>query len=443
MVLESGSDSFQIRIPGEHLVSKPNKKETVERVMKTEQSEEDKVMHSTRYNAGERYNLLIMCPYCSRRYAYKETMQHHIHAVHTAADGTIKDPISVFRGGESSSSSLLSEATVTEEDEDETGPTVEPTVTVKQEPIDEESNVEVIETPELQAEILPSKSLPILKPKINLKNLSRPSSNNNKTPSQQPRVVQKKRTPDWKSMPVTGINNKTDHRSKFKIYNKKTMKLVGKDGKLIDFVYMSNASKLNGQKVFYANRVGRPLPQNQAQPDSETATVMEFAEGESPLIKSEYIDPDDEPCTVTAFTDSEGEDDDDGQSNSVSQTLPEKVPQINVQQTPIFTRSKPTLVPSQKSLPVLAPKPTVENQYWKTIAVEKTGGRGPTKRPRIPPPVIPETLAQSKQTATKSALKVKVGKTVLLKSATVPVKIGRISGFKIAKPLSIKKTPTC
>ena len=173
---------------------------------------------------------------------------------------------------------------------------------------------------------------------------------------------------------------------------------------------------------------------------------MEFAEGESPLIKSEYIDPDDEPCTVTAFTDSEGEDDDhaaNDQPNSVSQTLPEKVAQIKVHQTPIFTRSKPTLVPSQKSLPVLAPKPTVENQYWKTIAVEKTGGRGPTKRPRIPPPAIPENLAQSKQPATKSALKVKVGKTVLLKSATVPVKIGRISGFKIAKPLSIKKTPTC
>ena len=162
-------------------------------------------------------------------------MQHHIHAVHTAADGTIKDPISVFRGGENSSSSLLSEATVTEEEDEENGPTVESTVTVKQEPIDEESNVEVIETPELQEEVLPPKTslrkYAMLKPRI-----SRANSNNNKPSNPQPRV-QRKRTPDWKSMPVTGINNKTDHRSKFKIYNKKTMKLVGKDGKR-KFVYL-------------------------------------------------------------------------------------------------------------------------------------------------------------------------------------------------------------
>ena len=172
-----------------------------------------KVVGSSRYNAGERYNLLIMCPYCSRRYAYKvchknkqgvsltcsfqETMKHHIHSVHTNPDGSIKDPISVFS---KNISALQDQATVTEE------ATVEPAVEVKQEPMDDFESVEVIETPV-------------------------PEATRQEKRIKAGKTPKKHRTPDWRAMPVTGINNKTDHRSKFKIYNKKTMKLVGKDGK--------------------------------------------------------------------------------------------------------------------------------------------------------------------------------------------------------------------
>ena len=221
---------------------------------------------------------------------------------------------------------------------------------------------------------------------------------------------------------------------------------------MIDFVYMSNASKLNGQKVFYANRAGRRIPQESAEASGnnlnhhssdsnifpETAEVMEFAEDEKPLIKSEFIDPD-EPCSVTAFTDSEGEDVDHELPPSQC-SLHQQVARIKVQQTPIFTREPKTISPnivSKSKLPVLAPKPTVENQYWKTIAVERP----------IPPPTL-----QKKPQQTNSALKRKQEfsnqngnqKTIHIKPATVQsVKIGRISGFKIAKPLTIKKTPTC
>jgi len=397
-VLES--DSFQITIPGKHLVSKLlSNNEPAKTAVNpfTEQdyrpTEDKKVVNSNRYNAGERYNLLIMCPYCSRRYAYKETMKHHIHSVHTNPDGSIKDPISTF-----SKNPDVIQATVTDD------ATVEPAVEVKQEPMDDSEIVEVIETPE-----------PVPETSIQGK---RRMQGNSTTKTQK-----KSRTPDWRAMPVTGINNKTDHRSKFKIYNKKTMKLVGKDGKLIDFVYMSNASKLNGQKVFYANRAGRRIPQASTEA-SETAEVMEFAEDEKPLIKSEFIDPD-EPCTVTAFTDSEGEDI-DAELPPSQCSLHQQVARINVQQTPIFTREPKTISPNVAKLPVLAPKPTVENQYWKTIAVEK--------------PQPPPTLKKKPQ-QTNSALK-KDQKTIHIKPATVQsVKIGRISGFKIAKPLTIKKTP--
>lgn len=407
MVLES--DSFQITIPGKHLVSKLlSKNESAQTAVNafTEQDQlptEDKKVHSTRYNAGERYNLLIMCPYCSRRYAYKETMKHHIHSVHSNPDGSIKEPISAFT---KNPDALKNHATVTEE------ATVEPTVSVKQEPMDESDTVEVIETPVSEATVQ----------EIRTASRRMPAA---------AKMQKKQRTPDWRAMPVTGINNKTDHRSKFKIYNKKTMKLVGKDGKLIDFVYMSNASKLNGQKVFYANRAGRRIPQEDNEA-SETAEVMEFAEDEKPLIKSEYIDPD-EPCTVTAYTDSEGEDVDEELPPSQC-SLHQQVARIKVQQTPIFTRGPKNISPNiagKTKLPVLAPKPTVENQYWKTIAVEKVK----------PPPTL-----QKKPQQKNSALKTEVSnqKTIHLKPATVQsVKIGRISGFKIAKPLTIKKTPTC
>ena len=187
-------------------------------------TEDKKVGNSTRYNAGERYNLLIMCPYCSRRYAYKvyhknkqgvrftcffqETMKHHIHSVHTNPDGSIKDPISVFS---KNISALQDQATVTEDP----GATVEPAVEVKQEPMDDFESVEVIETP-------------VPEEKIQEKRTTGRRAGIQAGPAKTPK---KHRTPDWRAMPVTGINNKTDHRSKFKIYNKKTMKLVGKDGK--------------------------------------------------------------------------------------------------------------------------------------------------------------------------------------------------------------------
>ena len=120
---------------------------------------------------------------------------------------------------------------------------------------------------------------------------------------------------------------------------------------------MSNASKLNGQKVFYANRAGRRIPQEDNEASGqivnqrlsvsffpETAEVMEFAEDEKPLIKSEYIDPD-EPCTVTAYTDSEGEDVDEELPPSQC-SLHQQVARIKVQQTPIFTRGPKNISPN-------------------------------------------------------------------------------------------------
>ena len=135
-------------------------------------------------------------------------MKHHIHSVHTNPDGSIKDPISVFS---KNISALQDQATVTEE----SVATVEPAVEVKQEPMDDFESVEVIETPVPEAKI---------QEKRTTGRRAGIQAGAAKTPK-------KHRTPDWRAMPVTGINNKTDHRSKFKIYNKKTMKLVGKDGK--------------------------------------------------------------------------------------------------------------------------------------------------------------------------------------------------------------------
>lgn len=139
-------------------------------------------------------------------------MKHHIHSVHSNPDGSIKEPISAFT---KNPDALKNHATVTEE------ATVEPTVSVKQEPMDESDTVEVIETPVSEATVQ----------EIRTASRRMPAA---------AKMQKKQRTPDWRAMPVTGINNKTDHRSKFKIYNKKTMKLVGKDGQCKFKIYKNN-----------------------------------------------------------------------------------------------------------------------------------------------------------------------------------------------------------
>jgi hypothetical protein len=117
--------------------------------------------------------LLINCPFCYRRYAYKETLMHHVNAIHSDKD--------------------LSNFQVSAEYE---GKNILPEI---------QKPVELYTGNDSTTNLIPGS--------LRLR------------PGQSRTHVR----PDWDS-PITGINNIADHRRKFKINQFKKLKLV-KDGK--------------------------------------------------------------------------------------------------------------------------------------------------------------------------------------------------------------------
>jgi hypothetical protein len=177
-----------------------------------------------------RHNLLINCPFCYRRYAYKETLMHHIHAVHADQDLSALE-----------------------------------------------------HHPEMQH--------PRIKPAVDHNQNDAANHATSLIPgSLRLRGTRRTLTPDWKT-PVSGITTTSDHRRKFKINQVKTMKLV-KDGKVVDFEYQSNSTNLNGKKVFFKNRKGDPQEDTEFFiGNSENLFKHESSDTDSPVIEEIKEDP--------------------------------------------------------------------------------------------------------------------------------------------------------